>query len=63
MADDIRINRIAPPEKALKRKVIPSKAKVTDEQGAEWELVQLKRTVLVEDSDTDADFDEESKLQ
>ena len=56
-------NASVAPEKAMKRKVIPAKATVTDEKGENWEVVQVKKTVMVEDSDTDADFDEESKLQ
>ena len=46
---------IGPEGKVLRKKVIPNKAKVVDDKGDEWEMIQVKKTVLVEQSDEDSD--------
>lgn len=46
---------IGPDGKVLRKKVLPSKAKVVDDKGDEWEMVQTKKTVLVEQSGSDDD--------
>jgi hypothetical protein len=43
---------ITPAGKVLKKKTLPKK-KVTDEKGAEWEVVDQKKTVVVEESASD----------
>ena len=40
----------SPEGKVLKRKVIPKK-KIVDEQGGEWEVVDQRKTMIVEESD------------
>lgn len=46
---------VGPEGKVLRKKVLPTKAKVVDEKGEEWEMVQVKKTVLVEQSGSDDD--------
>ena len=46
---------IGPDGKVLRKKVLSSKAKVVDDKGDEWEMVQNKKTVLVEQSGSDDD--------
>lgn len=41
--------------KLLKKKKLPAKKMVVDEAGAEWEVIDKKKTVIVEQSDSDSD--------
>lgn len=43
---------ITPGGKILKKKIVPKK-KVTDEKGDQWEVVDQKKTVVVEESASD----------
>ena len=45
--------------KLLKKKKLPAKKTVVDEAGAEWEVIDKKKTVIVEQSDSDSEDSEE----
>ena len=40
---------VGPEGKVLKKKVLPTKSRVVDDKGDEWEMVQTRKTVLVEE--------------
>ena len=40
--------------KVLKKKTVPKK-KVLDEKGDEWEVVDQRKTLIVEETDSDSD--------
>ena len=45
--------------KLLKKEKLPAKKTVVDEAGAEWEVIDKKKTVIVEQSDSCSEDSEE----